>query len=110
MSSFYDPWQHAANRFLNRIAQFIFLTTVIGLIYWTAMLRLYFGASWTEVLHFTWRMQDTHESLWRALFGMSFVAGALTTAWLFTWLALNGRLRTEDSFRRGAQIIERNRL
>ena len=105
MSNSYDSWSHAINIFLTRLSQFIFLSVVLSLLVWSALLHWYFLASWKEVARWTWGITDITEPFWRALVGLSMLAGVLMSGWLFTWLMLRVRLRSGDRYHRGSRVI-----
>ena len=106
MSNYYDPWMHAIHLFFSRLVQFVLLSLLFGLAVWAGLLRLVFEADWRMVATSTWAMWSSTELLWRVVFFQSLAAGALVTAWLFTWLITRARLRRGERHHRGARVID----
>ncbi|GEM_PF-6007465 len=104
--SYYDPWLHAVNLFINRLFLFVVLTLLLGLCAWAGLLHWLFGADWMTVARSLLVATDNAIELrWRVMFWQSIASGGLLTAWLFTWLRSRARLRRGDRHHRGTRVV-----
>ena len=106
--NYYDPWQHAIHLFCTRVMQYLALLVVLGLVVWACVLGWYFDLGLIGAARTTWAMVHATAREWRAIFGLCFLAGALMSGWLFTWLILRARLRGGDRYHRGARVVHRD--
>ena len=106
--NYYDPWGHAVRIFINRVLLFIFLTALLGLGAWAAVLYLCFDADKMQIgrstagLLWSW---SAAEMTWRVIFVQCMVIGALLTACLYLWLRGRPRLRRGDRHHRGTRVV-----
>jgi len=111
MSSYYDPWVHAVQLFINRLFLFIFLSVLLGLGWWGVLLWKVFHVEPEDMAKSSWAVMTTTpaEVMPRVILGQSVVIGALITAWLFTWLIVRARLRRGDRHHRGSRVVDMDR-
>ncbi len=107
MSTYYDPWLHAVNLFINRLILFVLLTLLIGLGGWAGLLHWLAGADSVAIARSTLVVVTDAQTdrRWRVILALCGAVGALLALCLFIWLRGRARLRRGDRHHRGTRVV-----